>query len=126
MATATSVFMVLTFGGNGYASSIATSIRLSTFSSVRSTGIIKKAPIAGALAAAAEDLNVEIADFLTQRVAIDPEQICGADLVPASGRKRHRQERMLDLPEHPVVEARRRQSVAEAREIRAQMPLDGG
>src|SRR5258708_35631548 len=37
MATATSVFMVLTFGGNGYASSIATSIRLSTFSSVRST-----------------------------------------------------------------------------------------
>ena len=37
MATATSVFMVLTFGGSGYASSIATSIRLSTFSSVRST-----------------------------------------------------------------------------------------
>ena len=71
-------------------------------------GIIKKSPIARALAAAAEDLNVEIADFLTQRVAIDPEQICGADLVAASGRKGHRQERMLDLPEHPVVEAGRR------------------
>src|SRR5438876_7846692 len=68
----------------------------------------QKNPIAGALAAAAEDLNVEIADFLTQRVAIDPEQICGADLVAASGRKGHRQERMLDLPEYPVVEAGRR------------------
>src|SRR6201993_5411038 len=89
-------------------------------------GIIKKAPIAGALAAAAEDLNVEVADFLPQRVAIDPEQICGADLVTASGRKRHRQERMFDLPEHPVVEAGRRKSVAEGREIRRQVPLDGG
>src|SRR5262249_33661753 len=89
-------------------------------------GIIKKSPTKGASAAAAEDLNVEIADFLAQRVAIDPEQICRADLVAASGRKRHRQERMLDLPEHPVIEAGRRQSVAEAREIRRQMPLDGG
>src|SRR5215470_20103429 len=89
-------------------------------------GIIKKSPTTGALAAAAEDLNVEIADFLTQRVAIDPEQICGADLVAASGRKRHRQERMLDLPQHPMVEAGRRQSVAETREISGQMPLDRG
>jgi hypothetical protein len=89
-------------------------------------GIIKKSSTKGASAAAAEDLNVKIADFLAQRVAIDPEQICGADLVAAGGRKRHRQEWMLDLPEHPVIEARRRQSVAEAREISRQMPLDGG
>ena len=61
-------------------------------------GIIKKSSTKGASAAAAEDLNVKIADFLAQRVAIDPEQICGADLVAAGGRKRHRQERMLDLP----------------------------
>src|SRR5499427_5289214 len=63
-----------------------------------------------ASAAAAEDLDIEIADFLAQRVAIDPEQIRRADLVAASGRKRHRQERMLDLPQHPVIEAGRRQT----------------
>jgi hypothetical protein len=51
-----------------------------------------------ASAAAAEDLDIEIADFLAQRVAIDPEQIRRADLVTARGRERHRQERMLDLP----------------------------
>jgi hypothetical protein len=51
-----------------------------------------------ASAAAAEDLDIEIADFLAQRVAIDPEQIRRADLVTARGRKRRRQERMLDLP----------------------------
>src|SRR5262249_25943970 len=53
---------------------------------------------ARASAAAAEDLDIEIADFLAQRVAIDAEQIRRPDLVTARGRKRHRQKRMLDLP----------------------------
>jgi hypothetical protein len=39
-----------------------------------------------ASAAAAEHLDVEIADLLAQRVAIDPEQIGGPDLVAAGGR----------------------------------------
>src|SRR5262245_420148 len=59
-----------------------------------------------ALAAAAEDLNFEIADFLAQRIAIDPEEIGRAYLIAPSGCERHRQERMLDLPQHAMVEAR--------------------
>src|SRR5262245_16569357 len=38
-----------------------------------------------ALAVTAEYLDFQISDFLTQRVAIDPEQIGRADLVAASG-----------------------------------------
>src|SRR5437016_3568182 len=47
--------------------------------------------------AAAEHLNVEIADLLAQGVAVDAEQVGGADLVAAGGGERHREERMLDL-----------------------------
>src|SRR4029450_11858249 len=78
------------------------------------------------LAAAAEDLDFEIADFLAQRIAIDSEEIRRADLIPASGCERPRQERMLDLPQHTMVEAGRRQAIAKAREIRRQVPFDGG
>src|SRR5215470_5309911 len=77
-------------------------------------------------AAAAEYLNIEIADLLAQRVAVDAEQVGGADLVAAGGRERHRQERMLDLAQHPMIEPGRRQLVAEAREVGRQMPLDRG
>ncbi len=35
------------------------------------------------LIAAAENLDVEIADFLSQRIAVDPQQVGGADLIAA-------------------------------------------
>ena len=63
----------------------------------------RKRPVAnrhhreGGSAAATEDLDIEVADFLAQRVAVDPEQVRGADLIAARGGERHRQERMLDL-----------------------------
>src|SRR6266851_8829054 len=66
-----------------------------------------------ALPAAAEHLDVEVADLLAQGVAVETEQIGGADLVAAGRRERHREERMLDLAQHPVIEAGRRHFVAE-------------
>src|SRR5215475_3029404 len=75
-------------------------------------------------AAAAEDLDFEISDFLAQRVAIDPEQVRRADLVVSCRRERHREQRMLDLAQDAVVEAGRRQRLAEARKIRRQVALD--
>src|SRR5580693_8555598 len=80
----------------------------------------------GFSAAAAKNLDVEIADLLAQGVAVDAEKVGGPNLVAARGRQRHRQQRMLDLAQHPVIEAGRRQGVAEAREIRREVPLDRG
>src|SRR5207247_4473932 len=68
-------------------------------------------------AAAAEYLNLEVADLLAQRIAVDPEQIGSANLVAAGGRERHRQQRMLDLPQDAVIQTGRRQLVAETRKI---------
>ena len=60
-------------------------------------------------AGAAENLNIEIANFLAQRIAINPKQVGSPDLVTAGCGKGHRQKRMLDFAQHAVVEARWRQ-----------------
>src|SRR5262245_6858751 len=78
------------------------------------------------LTAAAEYLDVQIADLFPQRVAVDAEQVGGADLVAASGGERHRQQRMLDLAQDAVIEPGRRQLVAEGREICRQVTFDRG
>src|SRR5260370_40412518 len=74
----------------------------------------------GASAAAAEHLDVEVADFLAQCVAVDPEQVGGPDLIAARGRERHRQQRVLDLAQDAVVQTGRPQRIPEAREIGSQ------
>src|SRR5262249_369709 len=76
------------------------------------------ARIKNASAATAEDLNIEIADFLPQRIAIDPEQIRRPDLVAPRASPSHHGERMPDLAQDAVVKAGGRQSVAESREVR--------
>src|ERR1700736_1322946 len=76
------------------------------------------------LAAAPVDLNVQIADFLPQRVAVEAEQIGGADLIAARRRQRCGEQRDLDFLEDAVVEARRRDAVRKAREVRGQIGLD--
>src|SRR6266508_4742956 len=76
--------------------------------------------------AAAEYLDVEIADFLAQGIAVDPQQVGRPDLVPTGGCERYQQERVLDFAQYPVVEPGRRQFLAETREIGRQMPLDRG
>src|SRR5262249_39558014 len=84
------------------------------------------ARIKNASAATAEDLNIEIADFLPQGIAINPEQIRRADLVTAGSGQSHREERMLDLAQDTVVEAGGRQGVAETREVRGQVAFHRG
>src|SRR6476646_1219685 len=76
-------------------------------------------------AAGADDLDVQIADLLAQRVAIDPEQVGGPNLVPTSRRQRGGQERLLDFAQDAVIEARRRQGVAKVRKVARQVPLHG-
>ena len=54
-------------------------------------------------------LNIEIADLLAQGIAVDPQQIGGADLVATRGGKRRRQKRIFDLAQNPVIQPGRRQ-----------------
>src|ERR1700722_10328675 len=49
------------------------------------------------LAPAAINLNIEVTDFLPQRVAVQPEQIRRADLVAARCRERGGEQRHFDL-----------------------------
>src|SRR5262245_23358814 len=68
-------------------------------------------------AAGADHLNVEVADLLAQGVAVDPEQVGGADLVAARRRECGREQWLLHLAQDAVIEPGRRQAIAEAREI---------
>src|SRR3954471_12891835 len=73
------------------------------------------------LAAAPIDLNVEIPDLLPQGIAVEAKHIRRPDLVAARRRQRGGQERHFDLLEDTMVEARRRHTVGEAREMRRQI-----
>src|ERR1035437_9001662 len=75
---------------------------------------------------AAENLNIKIADFLPQSIAIDAQQVGGADLVAAGGDKGRCQQGIFDLPQDPVIQAGGRQTVVEPGEIRGQMPFYRG
>src|SRR5215208_7993405 len=77
------------------------------------------------LPARAHHLDVEVADLLAQRVAVDAEQVGGADLVTAGSGERGREQRVLDLAQDAVIEAGRRHAVGEAGEIAGEMALDG-
>src|ERR1700729_4168444 len=63
------------------------------------------------------DLNVEVADLLAQGVAVEAEQVGGADLVATGRGQRRGQERHLDLLEDAVIEPRRRHAVRETGEV---------
>src|SRR5882724_8526449 len=76
------------------------------------------------LAAAAVDLDIEVPDLLAQGVAVQTEQVGGADLIAAGGRERCGEQRYLNLLQDPVIEARRWHAVREAREVRGQIGLD--
>src|SRR5579871_4367122 len=76
------------------------------------------------LAAAAVNLDIQVADFLPQRIAVQTEQVGRADLVAAGRRQRRGQKRHLDLLEDAVIEAGRRYAIGKAREVRRQIRLD--
>src|SRR5271156_5282460 len=79
------------------------------------------APItAVSLAAAPVDLNIEIADLLAQRVAVETQKIGGTNLIAPGSRQRCRQQRNFDLLEDPVVEAGRRHAIGKSGKMRRQ------
>src|SRR5260370_35697316 len=61
-----------------------------------------------ASAAAAVDLDVQIANLLAQGVAVEPEQVGSANLVAPGRRQRGREQRHLDFLQNPWIEPRRR------------------
>src|SRR5262245_15926833 len=64
-------------------------------------------------AARAEDLDIQIADLLAQRIAIDAQKIGRPDLIAAGRSQRRCQQRHLDLTQDAMIEAWRRQAVGE-------------
>src|ERR1700730_2880258 len=73
------------------------------------------------LAAAAVDLNIEVPDFLPQRVAVQPEQVRSPNLIAARRGQCRREQRHLDLLQNAVIEARRRHAVGKSGEVRRQV-----
>src|SRR6266496_5795176 len=71
-----------------------------------------------------DHLDLQLADLLAQGVAMDAQEIGGADLVAAGGGERRGDQRIFDLAQDAVIEARRRQRALEIGEIPAEIPLD--
>src|SRR4029453_12183669 len=76
------------------------------------------------LSAGAEYLDVEVADLLAERVAVDAQQIGGADLVATGRSEGCGEQRHLDLAQDAMIEARWRQAVREAGKVGRQIKLD--
>src|ERR1700742_2437525 len=72
----------------------------------------------------ANDLDVQIPDLLAQRVAIDAEQVGGANLIPAGCGECCRQERVFHLAQNAMVKPGRRQVIVKAREVTRQVAFD--
>src|SRR5215475_6937990 len=77
-------------------------------------------------AAGADDLDIEVADLLSQGIAVDPQEVGSPDLIAAGCRERGRQQRVFDLAQDAVIEARRRQRVMKRREVARQMTFHIG
>src|SRR5262249_47429463 len=82
-------------------------------------------PYCGAFSvAAAKHLNVEVADFLPQSVAVKPQQIGCPDLISPGCCQGGRKQRIFDLAQNAVIEPGWRQAIFEPREISCEVALD--
>src|ERR1700748_3108240 len=70
------------------------------------------------LIAASVDLNVQVANLLAQRVAVEAQQVRRPDLIAPGRRERRRSQRLLDVLAYAVIETRRRHAIGETREMR--------
>src|SRR5689334_11649978 len=86
----------------------------------------QKRGISSPASAAAENLDVQVADFLAQGIAVDAQQVRGADLVAAGGGQGRGQQWMFDLTQDPVIETGGRQAVFKARKIIGQVSFNRG
>src|SRR5690349_7048693 len=80
--------------------------------------------LGGRSAASAKNLNIEVADFLSQRVAVETQQIGRTDLVATRSRQSGGEQRIFYLAQYPMIQARRRQSIFEPCEIGGKVSLD--
>src|SRR6266446_8103874 len=69
--------------------------------------------------------DVKVLYLLAQRIAIEPQEAGGAQLIPARCPKGQGQERPFDLGNDTIVHAVRRQAVAMGGKKHLQMPVDG-
>src|SRR5829696_3725447 len=81
------------------------------------TAALRRPPSGHFSAAGTDHLNVEIANFLPQRIAVHAKQIGRPDLIAARRYKRRREQRILHFAQNAVVQAGRRQAIIEAGEI---------
>src|ERR1700738_3520314 len=75
-------------------------------------------------AARSVDLNVEVANFLAQGVAVEAQQIRRPDLIAPSRGQGRRPQRHLDFPEDAVVKPRRGHAVRKAGEMGGERDFD--
>src|SRR6478735_10011845 len=64
------------------------------------------------------NLDIQVAYLLAQRVAVEPEQVGGADLIAPGRRQRGRQQGHFDFLEDPVIKAGWRHAVGETGKMR--------
>jgi len=83
-----------------------------------------KAIVRGLLVAAAKHLNVEVADFLPQGVAVKTQQSRCADLISAGRGQGRREQWVFDLTQNAVIEACGRQAIFEPRKISREVAFD--
>src|SRR2546423_1485667 len=69
-------------------------------------------------------LDIEVADLLAQRIAVDAKEVGGADLIAARGCQGRRQQRMPPPARHAMIGAGGRQVVAEAKKMGGQVAFD--
>lgn len=72
----------------------------------------------------ADDLDIEIADLLAKRIAIDAQKLGSLDLIAPCGGERNRDQGIFHLPEDTMIETRWWQVVAKGSEIGRQMFFD--
>ena len=71
------------------------------------------------------DMDVQVADLLAQRVAVEPQYVGRLELIAAGRRQGSRDQRSLDLANQSIVDARRRQGAVVGTKIAVDVALDG-
>src|SRR6266404_510536 len=79
---------------------------------------------AGWLNSTPVNLNVQVANFLPQRVAVEAQKVGRANLVAPRRRQSRREQGYFDFLEYAVIEPGRRHAVRKAGKMRRQIGLD--
>src|SRR5947209_3141044 len=86
----------------------ATRARTTTTSAANNDNTTSLVGDIGVSPASTQEPNVQVADFLPQRVAIEAQELGGFDLIAACGTQRRGDQGVLDLAQDAMIEAGRR------------------